>query len=119
MHVRVLRSMSGPLLKLSLAVGSCWGSVAWAMASLPEGPSKNLVQGSCGGCHSIAMVMQNHLSAKEWDKMITTMQEQNGMWLLPSEMRQEIVAYLAKHFPETRNPRVDELGSRNVNPLGD
>ena len=44
------------------------------------------------------------MNRKQWDKTITTMQQVNGMWPLPSPVRQRILDYLEKA------QRVPDLG---------
>ena len=97
---------------LSLLVGAALG------ASLPEGPGKELVEQTCTHCHSAQTLLQNRLDRPTWDRVITKMQKQNGLWELAPEARATLLDYLdAKLAPSTRADTLDGLGPRVVNPL--
>lgn len=63
---------------------------------LKPGPGRALVVANCIPCHSTALVAANHMNRNQWDKTITTMQQVNGMWPLPSQVRKIILDYLKK-----------------------
>ena len=78
----------------SIAVRSSANSAP--AADLKPGPGQALVVANCIPCHSTALVAANHMNRSQWDKTITTMQQVNGMWPLPSQVRQRILDYLEK-----------------------
>ena len=71
-------------------------------ADLKPGPGRALVVANCIPCHSTALVAANHMNRRQWDNTITTMQQVNGMWPLPSQVRQKILDYLeiAQRVPD-------------------
>ena len=77
----------------NLLAGGAGGNAAPA-ASLKPGPGREFVAANCIPCHSTALVAANHMTREQWDKTITTMQQVNGMWPLPAEMRERILDYL-------------------------
>jgi hypothetical protein len=63
---------------------------------LPEGPGRDTVLGNCTVCHNASIILQNAMSRKKWDELITWMQEKQGMWELDAGTRNTILDYLAK-----------------------
>jgi hypothetical protein len=63
---------------------------------LQPGEGRDLVIENCTGCHSTAIILQNHMSRKRWDETITWMQEKQGLQKLNMEMRNKILNYLEK-----------------------
>ena len=57
----------------------------------------------CAACHSLAIVKQQGLTRKAWDKLLDWMVEEQGMAELEPEDRVVILDYLAQNFgvPET------------------
>ena len=55
-----------------------------------------LVIKNCTVCHSADIILENHMSRKAWDKTITWMQKEQGLWELNKEVRKIILDYLAK-----------------------
>ena len=55
-----------------------------------------LVVKNCTVCHSADIILENHMSRKAWDKTITWMQKEQGLWELNKEVRKIILDYLAK-----------------------
>ena len=55
-----------------------------------------LVLKNCTVCHSADIILENHMSRKAWDKTITWMQKEQGLWELNKEIRKIILDYLAK-----------------------
>ena len=55
-----------------------------------------LVVKNCTVCHSAGIILENHMSRKAWDKTITWMQKEQGLWELNKEVRKIILDYLAK-----------------------
>jgi hypothetical protein len=66
---------------------------AWG---LQPGKGRDLVLETCTGCHSTAIIMQNHMSRKRWDETITWMQEKQGLQKLERQTRSKILNYLEK-----------------------
>ena len=64
---------------------------------LPSGPGVDLVLGNCTICHSTSIILQNHMDREAWDKTITWMQKEQGMWELEAGDRKAILEYLSKH----------------------
>ena len=54
-----------------------------------------LVLENCTVCHSADLIKQNHMSREAWDKTITWMQENQGLWELGKKDRKIILDYLA------------------------
>ena len=55
-----------------------------------------LVVKNCTVCHSADIILANHMSRKAWDKTITWMQKEQGLWELNKEVRKIILDYLSK-----------------------
>ena len=55
-----------------------------------------LVIKNCTVCHSADIILANHMSRKAWDKTITWMQKEQGLWELNKEVRKIILDYLSK-----------------------
>jgi hypothetical protein len=67
-----------------------------------------LVTANCMGCHSTKGFTQIRLDRKNWQKIIRTMQEKNGLWPL-GEMESKVLDYLEKNYglpKEARNPKI-------------
>ena len=63
---------------------------------LPPVSGVELVIKNCTVCHSADIILENHMSRKAWDKTITWMQKEQGLWELNKEVRKIILDYLAK-----------------------
>ena len=63
---------------------------------LPQVSGVELVIKNCTVCHSADIILENHMSRKAWDKTITWMQKEQGLWELNKEVRKIILDYLAK-----------------------
>ena len=55
-----------------------------------------LVVKNCTVCHSADIILESHMSRKAWDKTITWMQKEQGLWKLNKEVRKIILDYLSK-----------------------
>jgi competence protein ComEA len=81
-----LLSLGAPLLLCSTAHAQ----------SLPDGPSKELVDAVCTACHDSERIIKQHKTKAEWqDKVLEMLQE------CPDVVQQErdrIIEYLAKNF---------------------
>ena len=66
-----------------------------------------LVLNSCGGCHSLKLVTQNHGNEQDWVDIIRWMQETQKLWDLGSA-EEDIVKYLAKNYgPKEKSRRAN------------
>lgn len=73
-----------------------------AAASLPSGPGKDLVEGVCTACHQVREIQRSMGYSKEgWQELTATMIDLSKT----PDQREQIVSYLATHFPEGKNPR--------------
>ena len=63
---------------------------------LPQGEGVELVVKNCTACHSVDIILQNHMSRKGWNAQIVLMQKEQGMGSLNKEDRKVILDYLSK-----------------------
>ena len=70
-----------------------------------------LVVKNCTVCHSADIILENHMSRKAWDKTITWMQKEQGLWELNKEVRKIILDYLSKTQGITNN-KISRRGIR-------
>jgi hypothetical protein len=70
-----------------------------AYDGLPPGEGQDLVYGTCTPCHSARLITQQGMTRERWDSTLTWMVESQGMPELPDDMRDDILDYLAEHFP--------------------
>jgi virginiamycin B lyase len=87
----------------SFAAALLWmaapGSVHAQSAALPEGPGREIVQGTCTGCHEIRQIQNSSGYTREgWEELISTMID-----LSDSPDLETITRYLATQFPENSN----------------
>ena len=64
---------------------------------LPLGKGIKLVLENCTVCHSTDIILQNHMSKKNWKKTITLMQQERGMAKLKKQDQKIILDYLSKY----------------------
>ena len=64
---------------------------------LPLGKGIKLVLEHCTVCHSTDIILQNHMSRKNWKKTITLMQQERGMARLKKQDQKIILDYLSKY----------------------
>lgn len=69
-----------------------------AFEGLPEGPGREAVYFNCTACHSIKQVNQQRMPREEWDQLLDTMVEENGMHPMQPWARTYVLNYLATHF---------------------
>mgnify|MGYP000207743377 CR=1 FL=1 len=120
----IQRKVAGGLAALILAL--VLAVPVWAQGDpyqgLPEGPGRDTVLGNCTVCHNAAIIMQNAMSRKKWDELITWMQEEQGMWELDAETRNTILDYLAKFRgldaggKDTRRPGTNPMYQYHYSP---
>lgn len=65
---------------------------------LPAGPGRDAVYFTCRACHSEKQFTQQRMSREEWDGLLTTMVEENGMEPLEPWGRTLVLAYLSTHY---------------------
>jgi virginiamycin B lyase len=65
-------------------------------AELPDGEGRELVDAFCTGCHNTNQILRSSgYTDRHWNELIATMIDLSG----GPEEQQQIVAYLAEHFP--------------------
>ena len=70
--------------------------------ALPEGPGKDLVQGICTACHQTREIERSMGYTKEgWRELTSTMIDLSKT----PEQQEQVLSYLAAHFPAGKNPR--------------
>ena len=88
--------------RFNLPVASIVGGLALlgatfssAVADLPEGSGRDLVEGFCTGCHNTNLITRSSgYSQEAWKALMATMIDLSGV----PEDEEEISAYLAQHF---------------------
>lgn len=65
---------------------------------LPRTPGYEEVANNCAACHSLAIVMQQHVTAERWDYLLKWMVEKQGMMAMEPEDEVLVRAYLNTHF---------------------
>tara|TARA_B100000686_G_scaffold350279_1_gene445811 strand:+ start:4341 stop:4730 length:390 start_codon:yes stop_codon:yes gene_type:complete len=81
--------------------------------NLQTGKGMNLVLDNCTSCHSAAIIVQNRMSRSDWNKTITWMQEEQGLWELALDDRNKILDYLATHQGKTEKPTKTSKNAQN------
>ena len=66
------------------------------LSEFPAGPVKGLADGACLTCHSADIVVQQHLTEKQWAAEITKMAGWGAP--VPEDKKSELIAYLVTHF---------------------
>lgn len=69
-----------------------------SVTSWPQGPNSALTAAFCGSCHSLALVRQQRLDRKGWDKLLTWMSETQNMPVVDPALRSMLLDYLTTHF---------------------
>ena len=70
-------------------------------SGLQTGNGLDLVLDNCTTCHSAEIILQNHMSRSDWNRTITWMQEEQGLWELELDDRKRIIDYLATYQGKT------------------
>lgn len=65
---------------------------------LPRTPGYEEVASNCAACHSLSIVMQQHVTADRWDYLLKWMVDKQGMMAMEPEDDILVRAYLNKHF---------------------
>jgi mono/diheme cytochrome c family protein len=74
------------------------GAAPAALAPLPSGTGKELVEARCVTCHDLLRIVASRRQKSDWDAIVANMIDR-GATATPQE-RQTIVAYLATQFGE-------------------
>jgi virginiamycin B lyase len=93
-----------PILPILTATLLCCASAAWsqpAPQNFPDGPGKDIVVATCGGCHAINRLRAGYTPAG-WNMLQHMMQNFNTP--IPPEEWPTVTAYLMKAFPERPRP---------------
>lgn len=77
------------------------------------GKGRDLVLENCTICHSTSIILQNHMTREAWDKTITWMQEEQGMWELEPADRKSILDYLSSFQGADQSQYTDRKKRRN------
>ena len=84
---------------------------------LPPLSGVELVIKNCTVCHSADIILENHMSRKAWDKTITWMQKEQGLWELNKEVRKIILDYLSKAQGISANKVLKGPSRKNSNQM--
>ena len=86
---------------------------------LPLGKGIKLVLENCTVCHSTDIILQNHMSRKNWKKTITLMQQERGMAKLNKQDQKIILDYLSKYQGIGGNGNSSKTVRKKNNPMYD
>jgi hypothetical protein len=67
-------------------------------ADWPVGEGRSITGAACITCHSLAIVKQQGLNRKRWDKLLDWMVEEHGMPVYPDDTRNTILDFLVQNF---------------------
>lgn len=70
--------------------------------NLPDAPGMEETYFQCVGCHSMAIIKQQHLSDARWDYLWHWMVDEQGMPEADPETKEVILDYLKQHFSSER-----------------
>jgi virginiamycin B lyase len=93
-----------PILPVLTATLLCCASAAWsqpAAQSFPDGPGKDIVVATCGGCHDINRARAGYTPAG-WNMLQHMMQNMGAP--IAAEDWPAVTTYLMKAFPERSRP---------------
>jgi len=85
---------------LAFVLAPCFVVAALWAQELPEGEGKTLVQNTCGSCHGLDIVVEQHATKQQWQGIVESM-VQRGATVTDEEIT-AIVAYLAKNYPPAK-----------------
>ena len=99
-----------------LALCICWPTWVFSDDShyqgLAPGKGRQQVLDNCTTCHSTAIILQNHMTRKQWDETLTWMQKKEGLWSLEPDLREKILDYLSTHQGTKNLPSHNLLGHK-------
>jgi hypothetical protein len=67
-------------------------------SGLPDDANRVFIESYCAACHSLQLVMQQHMYAAAWDAVLTRMVAARGMPEMRPDVRQSVLTYLTTHF---------------------
>ena len=76
-----------------------------ALSGLIKNPGWELVRTNCGGCHSHALVTNQHADRQTWLDMIRWMQATQNLWQFSADTEAVILDYLAVNYGPQANRR--------------
>src|SRR3954470_15780402 len=97
------------ILPLLTSVLLCYASAAWSQQTpppFPDGPGKDIVVATCGGCHDINRARAGYTPAG-WNMLQHMMQ--NAATPITAEDWPTVTTYLMKNFPERPRPAAAEV----------
>jgi virginiamycin B lyase len=101
-HIRGAIMSKWTILQAFTTLSLCCASAAWSQpAPFPDGPGKDIVVATCGGCHDINRVRAGYTPAG-WN-MIQHMMENMNAPIEPQDWP-TVITYLMKSFPEKERP---------------
>jgi virginiamycin B lyase len=67
--------------------------------ALPEGPGRDMVQGTCAACHPLSNITNSRGNSRQgWDDLT------KGMINMPDALKQPVLDYLGTNFPRKAGP---------------
>ena len=70
--------------------------VGTKLATLPEGKGKTAVESRCYTCHSADLLVQQHLTQKQWTATVEKMMRWGAA--VTDDEKPVVIDYLTKHF---------------------
>lgn len=92
------------LLVLFLPALTCGADVD-AATGLLKNPGWEQVRANCGGCHSYALVTNQHADRQTWLDIIRWMQATQNLWQFAPQTEAQILTYLTLSYPPEQNRR--------------
>jgi len=86
---------------------------------LQVGKGIKLVLDNCTVCHSADIILQNHMSRKNWKKTIALMRQERGMANLKKHDQKIILDYLSKYQGIDGNSISSKTMRKKNNPMHD
>ena len=88
---------------LAMCLSGVWLRAQDKPGQLPDGQGKATVQKICSGCHAPEIVLGKHETKERWAEIVTDMVSKgaNGT----DDEFNEIIGYLAAHFPPQNQQR--------------
>jgi len=86
---------------------------------LQVGKGIKLVLDNCTVCHSADIILQNHMSRKNWKKTIALMRQERGMAKLKKQDQKIILDYLSKYQGIDGNSISSKTMRKKNNPMHD
>lgn len=82
------------------------------LAALPAGVGKSVAESACLSCHASDLVVQQHLTEKQWTAEVTKMAGWGAD--VPATRKDELIAYLVKNF----GPEAPPFAPVETRPVG-